>query len=323
MVVALDVHKHETQAHIRQGSNVIVKRFRTRASSYRRALAGFQGEEVLIESVGMHRPVAAWLNSMGMQVHLVNVAHLPRLVQKNDRKDAKRLADFHEAGALPLAYLPPERIQLLRDEARHRRFLGQQSRRLRTKIMHDLQKHGHFFERNPAESGVGRERLRRMNIPEVSSSLNLLEPILQEIDAFQHRLEEESLRLPVAQLLCTIPGVAAYTAVLVLAEVGDFNRFEEADNVGAYAGLVSRQQQSGDHDRRGSITKTGNATLRWALVEAARNHVRLCPESNLSKRYQRLATTKGHKKALVATARQLATVMHAMVTRNTPFQVNP
>lgn len=323
MVVALDVHKLETQAHIRRGAEVITKRFRTRAASYRRALADFEGEEVLIESVGMHRPVAAWLTSMGMNVRLVNVAAMPRLVQKNDEKDAKRLADFHAAGALPTAYLPPEAVQLLRDQARHRRFLGQESRRLRTKIMHDLQKHGHFFDRNPAESGVGRERLRRLNIPEITSSVNLLEPLLAEIDAFQRRLEEESLRLPAAQLLCTIPGVAAYTAVLILAEVGDFGRFEEGDDVGAYAGLVSRQQQSGAHDRRGSITKTGNATLRWALVEAARNHVRLCPESPLSKRYNRLAATKGHKKALIATARQFGTVMHAMVRDNRPFQVNP
>src|SRR5688500_12770490 len=156
MVVALDVHKRETQAHVRRGGEVVTKRFRTRAASFRVALREYRDEVVVLESVGMHRPVAAWLKSMDMDVRLVNVAAMPRLVQKNDEKDAKRLADFYDAGILPQAYLPPERVQLLRDQARHRRFLGQESRRLRTKIMHDLQKHGHFFERNPAESQSGR-----------------------------------------------------------------------------------------------------------------------------------------------------------------------
>lgn len=63
--------------------------------------------------------------------------------------------------------------------------------------------------------------------------------------------------------------------------------------------------------------------LRWALVEAARNHVRVCPQSALSRRYQRLAKTKGQKKALIATARVMATVMHAMITKKEDFQVNP
>lgn len=323
MVVALDVHKNETQAHIVTKTGVVTKRFRTRSRSFQRALQEFQGDEVLVEAVGMHRPVAAWLTSMGMHVHLVNVAQLPRLVQKNDEKDAKRLADFFQAGALPEAYLPPERIQLLRDLARHRMFLGQESRRLRSKIMHDLMKHGHFFEANPAETGKGRERIRRLAIPEVNSALNLLEPLLEELANFKRRLEEEAADHPAAQILCTIPGVAAYTALLVLAEVGDFARFKHGDDVGAYAGLVSRQQQSGDKDRRGSITKIGNPILRWALVECARNHVHHCPDSQLSLRYARLKATKGHKRALVATARQLGTIMHTIVLRNEAFKVNP
>lgn len=189
--------------------------------------------------------------------------------------------------------------------------------------MHDLLKHGHFFDKNPVETQLGRAWLRKQDIPEVTSSLTLVEGLQEQIKDFQARLEQESATHPEARRLTTIPGVAAYTAMLVLAEVGDFARFETGDGLSAYAGLAVRQSQSGDTDRRGGITKEGDAVLRWALVEAARNHVRVCPQSALSRRYQRLAKTKGQKKALIATARVMATVMHAMITKKEDFQVNP
>jgi len=120
----------------------------------------------------------------------------------------------------------------------------------------------------------------------------------------------------------TIPGVGAYRALLILAEVGDFRRFHRKGALASLAGLGVRQTQSGDMDARGNITKDGNGLLRWDLVEAARNHIRNSPESDLSIRHKRLTKKRGVKKATVATARVLITIMYAMVTKNEAFQVN-
>lgn len=121
----------------------------------------------------------------------------------------------------------------------------------------------------------------------------------------------------------TVPGIGAYTASLILAEVGDFSRFEKTEDVGAYAGLVPSRHQSGDGDRFGHITKRGNDTLRWALVEAARNHVLRCPDSQVTRRYVRLKDAKGHSIAVTAAARNLAGALWAMIRHETDFQVNP
>lgn len=91
---------------------------------------------------------------------------------------------------------------------------------------------------------------------------------------------------------------------------------------GAYAGIVPPYHQYGDTDRKDSITKEGNPVLRWALVKAARNHNRLCPGSNLSTRHRRSMQKKGRKKAIVATVRQLGTVLYTTLVRGEEFKVN-
>ncbi len=231
------------------------------------------------------------------------------------------LARLFRGDALPEAYLPDEEVQRLRDIARQRQFLGQQARQLKSKIRQDLNKHGHFTEKSPLDTALGRKWLQRFDIPEVSA-LTLLQGVEAQIQEFEDLIRLKSNDLPEAKLLTSIPGVGPYTALLILAEVADFSRFANKDAVAAYAGLAVRQQQSGDSDKRG-ITKEGSGLLRWALVEAARNHVKHCPESALSKRYRRLAQRRGNKKAFVATARVMATVMYTMVKRKEEFRLDP
>lgn len=323
--VSLDVHKRETQACIANAKGKIVRetRFRTSPKSYKKVLTKYRHGAAILECVGFYRPVAAWLEELGFDVHLAAVGKIPKPKLKSDKKDARHLLKLWRGDTLPEAYLPPDEVQRLRDVARHRMFLGQQSRRLKSKLKHDLYKHGHFVTQNPVENEKGRAFLRTLDAPEIQSSFRLYESIEEEIKDIQKRIESETTELPQAKIMMTAPGIGAYTALLILGEVGDFGRFETGDSLGNYAGLVPSQDQSGDHDRRGSITKEGNAILRWALVEAARNHVRVCPDSRLSQRFQQLATKKGYAKALTATARVLATVLKAMVDKKEEFKVNP
>lgn len=323
--VSLDVHKRETQACIANEKGEVVRetRFRTSPKSYRKVLGKYRDADAIIECVGFYRPVASGLEEMGFDVHLAAVGKIPKPRLKSDKKDAHHLLRLWRGDALPEAYLPPDDVQRLRDIARHRMFLGQQSRRLKSKLKHDLYKHGHFVTTNPIETVKGREFLRSLDAPEIGSCLRFYEALELELKEIQQRIEAEATDLPEAQLLMSVPGIGAYTALLILAEVGDFGRFETGDSLANYAGLVPSRHQSGDHDRHGPITKEGNAILRWALVEAARNHVRFCPESRLSRRYEELADRKGHAKAITATARVMATVLKAMIEKKEVFKVNP
>ena len=89
-----------------------------------------------------------------------------------------------------------------------------------------------------------------------------LEGMLQSSAQSWKRLEE------VKRLQC-LRGVSFITAVGLLAELGDLRRFKSARQLMAYTGLVPSENSSGNSVRRGRITKTGNATVRWMLIESA------------------------------------------------------
>lgn len=323
--IGLDIHKRETQACImtKSGRVLETKRFPTRRGAFEKELGKYAGSSTVIESVGFHRPVAKWLSDLDHEVHLADPTQIPKPAKKTDKKDAKHLAHLFRVNALPESYLAPEETQRLRDLARHRMFLGQQAARLKTKIRNDLLKHGEFDLEDSVELKRQRATLEALGIPEVTSSLNMLAPIEAEIREFQRRLEEYATNDERAKLLMTIPGVGAYTASLLLAEIGDVKRFVHYDDIGAYAGLTPGKHQSGDEDRDLAITRRGNQILRWIAVEAARNHVKHCPDSALTLRYKRLAKKRGQNKAIIATARNLLAIIHVMLTKNEAFKVNP
>ena len=88
-------------------------------------------------------------------------------------------------------------------------------------------------------------------------------------DAHPTRLDALAKHKAEVILLQTAPGLGPRTAEVVAAYLNDASRFKTGKQVSAYGGLVPRQHQSGEMDRRGRITKRGPALLRKLLVECA------------------------------------------------------
>lgn len=191
------------------------KRIRTTAASLKRALKGVKGP-VALEAVGFYRPIARWLIEQGHDVRLANPRLIPKAKVKTDKKDAKHLAKLLRADLLPESWIPPEETQQLRDLVRHRRFLGEEAGRLKSKIKHDLLKHGHFFDKNPVETINGRAQARKLGIPEITSSINILETLENETKQADAKIKLEANKRPEAKILMTTPGVAEFTALGIL-----------------------------------------------------------------------------------------------------------
>src|SRR5262245_14832382 len=120
-------------------------------------------------------------------------------------------------------------------------------------------------------------------------------------------------------LLETVPGVGTRTAEVIAVHLGDAGRFRSADEVSAYAGLVPRQYQSGETDRRGRITRRGPRMLRAALVECAWCSLRYNPWARAV--WLRLqGHGVGKKKAIVALARKLLVRCWAMLRKGQRWQ---
>ena len=105
-------------------------------------------------------------------------------------------------------------------------------------------------------------------------------------------------------MLTQLPGVGPFTALVILAEVGEVSRFGSARKLASWAGLTPTVRGSDRVAHYGHISKEGSVWLRWVLCEAAQTAKR-SPE--FAPAFQRIAKRRGKKIATTAVARKRAT----------------
>jgi transposase len=144
----------------------------------------------------------------------------------------------------------------------------------------------------------------------------------EQVRAVEAKLDGLAAASPAVRLLTSVPGVGARTAEVIAVYLGDGRRFRTADEVSAYAGLVPRQYQSGESDRRGRITRRGPKLLRAALVECAWCALRYNPWAAAT--WKRLTGRGvGRKKAVVALARKLLVRCWGILKRGEAWRAPP
>ncbi len=136
--------------------------------------------------------------------------------------------------------------------------------------------------------------------------LGRLEHYAAELAHLDEALAEMAGGFPQIEALSDIRGVGLYTALLIVAEIGEPERFGEPGQVASYAGLATRVYQSGGHDYHGHITRQGSPWLRWVLVQAAIKAVG--EDEKLRRFYERVRRRSSRHIARVALARKLAEI---------------
>jgi transposase len=155
----------------------------------------------------------------------------------------------------------------------------------------------------------------------------LIEPLLQahsvlitQILKYDRQLNELAKSDQTVRRLMTVPGVGPITALAFTSTVDDPCRFKRASDVGAYLGLTPRRYQSGELDRTGRISKRGDRLTRYYLFEAANVLLKVVRRGSPLRTWGlKLAKRIGPKKAKVAVARKLATILHCIWTDGTQF----
>jgi transposase len=266
---------------------------------------------VVIEACGTYR----WLYDLLRPHGTVLLAHPMRLramIQrrtKTDKLDAQLLANLLRINQIPLAYIPPEPYQQLRDLTRCRARLGRQLAQVKIQLRALLARQN---RESPYRTPFGPRGLGWFRGQDFSPIENMVRDELLErfrhfssqMAIFDKRLEEMLQAFPQVEALADIHGIGLYSALLIIAEVGEAERFRTAKQVGAYTGLTSRVHQSGGHCYQGSITRQGSPWLRWVLVQAAMKAVH--KDHALKNFYSRIRKRSGAKIARVAAARKLA-----------------
>ncbi len=121
------------------------------------------------------------------------------------------------------------------------------------------------------------------------------------------------------ELLQTVPGIGVRVATVIIAEIGlDMTRFPTAGNLASWAGLCPGNHESAGKRSSGKTTK-GNRYLKTVLVQAAwaATHTK---NTYLAAQYHRLVKRMGAKKALVAVAHTMLTMVYHILNRREPFR---
>jgi transposase len=239
---------------------------------------------------------------------------------KTDKIDAKILADLLRSDMLPTSYVPPDNIRELRHLSRHRKHLGEHKTRLKNQIYAVLARKNLKCPNKETFSKTGIKWLRSLNHPEINSLLSIYDAVDNEFRTKESEIQIEGGKNEDAKLLVTIPGIGWYSALMIVAEIGDINRFETEEKLYSYAGLIPSTHQTGEHCYNGKITKAGSKNLRWILVENVRVHIRWAPDTKITRFYERMRKKKPENVAAVATARKMLQAIYWMLKNRTEYR---
>jgi transposase len=196
---------------------------------------------------------------------------------KTNRRDARKLVELLRAGLLTEVRPPTPDEEAVRDLCRARDDAREDLQRCRHRLGKLLLRRGlHFSGRNWTQahrrwvdSLEWTHAAERVVVDDYWLAINHLEARLIELDSRLTEIAQaEPYREPIGWLRC-FRGIDTLTAILMLAELHDFRRFQSPRALMAYVGLVPGEDSSGEKHRRGRITRTGNALVRRVLVETA------------------------------------------------------
>jgi transposase len=263
------------------------------------------------------------LQDYGFEPHLVHPLRCKAIASarlKNDKVDAAILAQLLRADLLPEAWIAPQPVRQLRALLRHRASLVRLGTQLRNRIRAVVADFG--YDRTGSYwTGPGRGWLAELGLPAVSREIitdclafpGALAPQIERLDAEVRRHARTDPRVKV---LTTLPGVGQFTALVMVAEIGDITRFGSARKLASWAGLTPTVRGSALSVRHGHIPGQGSAWLRWVLNQAAQTAKR-SPEFHAT--YTAIANRRGKKIATIAISRKLLTrAYHLLAAAQAP-----
>ena len=283
-----------------------------------------------IESVGMYEWLWELLEGEVDHLVLADAAEVkrrrPRGKAKTDRNDSLLLARLMILDEVPFSYVPKKKIRSLRKLGRHYHTLSESLTDLKIRLRWILNQGNH---RGPDSiTGASAQRwilanatkLDEITVSIYKSFLSLIEKleaekitVIREMKLIARQSEYKTQ----FDILQSIPGVGDVISFIVFAEIGDFSRFPNTNAIACYTGLTERTQESAGNRKPGRISKCGNSTLRWALVEAATTMIR--HDKGQKAIYDRIVENKGgptqinRSKAKIAVAQRIIRYLWKMM----------
>lgn len=331
--VGLDVSVRETSVCVVDETGKLLKEAKlpTEPEAIAALLArgGFACKRVGLEAGPMSQWLYAELAAAGLPVICVEAQHMRSALSaqrnKTDRNDARGIAQMMRVGLYR-----PVHVKTL--PSQERRLLLTARKLLQAKLLDieaDLRGTLKNFGLRVGVVSKGGFRARIRELVEGREGLSaVMLPLLEAHAALEVQYNVLHKRLldlvrddPLCRRLMTAPGVGPVIALTFVATVDIPTRFPKSRLVGAHFGLTPKRYASGETDHSGRVSKCGDATMRTALFEGAQALL-VCTKKwcSLKAWGMAIARRRGMKRAIVAVARKLATVLHRMWLDGTEFR---
>jgi len=264
---------------------------------------------------------------------------------KTDRRDARKLAQLLRADLLTEIQPPSEDAEAVRDLVRARDDARVDLMRSRHRLSKLLLRRGHRYPREPW-TAAHRQWMRQLEWPHAAErhvirdyelAIAQLEVRLSELERAMADIGSTApYQKAVAALRC-FRGIDTVTAVTLLAELYDIRRFAHPRALMSFVGLVPSEASTGERQKRGGLTRTGNSLVRRMLIQTAWQYhhpprlgralrlrraqqpaavlaIATQAEQRLCRRYQRLCARQKPKPLVVAAvARELVGFIWAVL----------
>lgn len=323
-------------------------------------LTEHQVTHVAMESTSVYwKPIFNVLEEHGFMVVLANAGHVKAVPgRKTDVRDSEWLLDLMQHGLIQGSFIPDAPFRALRDLTRFRTNLIEERTRAINRIQKVLEDANVKLASVVTEvlgvsgramldaiiagvddpellASLARGTLRRKH-DDLAEALNgrvrdhhrlLLRCLLAQVDQLNATMAEVSADIerrvePYASalvLLCSIAGVKRRAAEIILAEIGiDMTRFVSDRHLCSWAAICPGNDQSAGRQRSGRI-RHGNRWLRGALLQAAWAAIRV-KDSYFGAQFRRIAKRRGDKRAIIAVAHSLLTVVYHVLRNGVLYE---
>jgi transposase len=306
------------------GEVILEQRLSTTAKGIEEVFGGMPRSRIALET-GTHSPwVSRLLSELGHEVivaHARNVRLIGESRRKDDRLDARTLARL---ARIDPQLLCPVKHRSAKAQA-HLTVIRARAGLVRARTALINVARGLTKSYGERLRGCSPRNLNPQKAESLSPELRVaLEPLLEEIESLSERIRECNRRIegiaqehyPETALLKQVKGVGTLVALTYMLTLEDPHRFSKSRDAGCYSGLQAGRRNSGQSEPQMRISKEGDAYLRGLLVQSA-HHI-LGPfgaDSDLRRWGLKLAERggkNGKKRAIVATARKLAVLLHRL-----------
>lgn len=280
--------------------------------------AGFSG-------LGLHRILMA----VGIDNIVVNPASIEIAANdkvKTDKRDSKKIAEQLSRKTLHGIYIPTEEEESKRVLSRTREQIVGQRARVATQIKSKLHYFGLMaFDDDRAVTESYLKELEQKDLDKnLSYALGLLSSqwrfLSEQIKEIEKKLAEQAGKDESEKVYRSVPGIGPVSSRVLSNELGDLSkRFENERSLFSFTGLTPSEHSTGSSVHKGHISRQGSSRIRKYLIEIAWRAIE--QDVALKEIFERIAQTRGKKRAIIAIARKLIGRIRACFRQGCVYQL--